>query len=126
MSIAVKTEMKGGIRHCRPQDMTFQDVDVYGCVMAKAPIFEGDHAVRSAYFRMKTGDVIAKHRHRKWVQVMVISGHIRVEQKGADLFFAGPGELYFLEPGFDHVETAMEETLLVVTQGEDRPGWARD
>ena len=124
MQTFAKTEMDGGIRHCRPEDASFEDVDVYGCVMAKAPVFEGDFGVRSAYFRMKPGDVIPPHRHTKWVQVAVLSGRIRVEQGTADPIIAAPGELYFIEPGFDHVEMALEDTVLLVTQGEDRPGWA--
>jgi len=31
------------------------------------------------------------------------------------------GGCYFVEPGDTHMETATEDTLVLVTQGEDRP-----
>ena len=35
------------------------------------------------------------------------------------------GECYFVMAGETHVETALEDALLLVTQGEDRPGMAQ-
>lgn len=117
-----KTSMPAGVIHCRPGEMQFQPCDIYGTVLEKSPVFEGEHAVRSAYFRMKRGDVIAPHTHRKWVQVVVLDGEIDVAQ-GARTFTARAGDVYFLDPGHAHVETATRDSLLLVTQGEDRPGW---
>lgn len=122
MESAKKTHMPGGVVHCRPGDMQFQDCDIYGTVLQKSPVFEGAHDVRSAFFRMRRGDVIHAHVHRKWVQVVVLDGEVQVTQ-GARAFSARAGEVYFLDPGHPHVETALADSLLLVTQGEDRPGW---
>ena len=117
-----KTVLPGGIRHCAPEDLNYTDTNIYGAILKRSPVFEGDYGVRSAYVRMKRGDVIKSHRHRKWVQVMVVSGELHVVQGDQD-FRAKPGEVYFLDPGHEHVETAVDDTLVLVTQGEDRAGW---
>ena len=121
--IGKKTDMRDGIVHCRADSCEYSDASIYGTKLLRSPIFEGDHDVRSAFFRMKKGDVIANHKHKKWVQVAVLSGTIKVKQGDSSEFVAEFGTVYFLDPGFFHVETAMEDSILLVTQGEDRPGW---
>lgn len=101
----------------------FQRVDVHGCLMDKAVIFEGNYGVRSAFFRLAEGQIIERHTHTKWVQVFVIRGVIRVDQEHADVIDVGSGAAYFLNPYYPHTETVLEEALVLVTQGEDRPGW---
>lgn len=122
MDDARKTPLTGGIVHCRPEAMRFEDCNIYGTVLRKATVFEGAHHVRSAFFRMSRGDVIRDHEHRRWVQVMVVAGAIEVSQANQRVT-ARAGEVYFLDPGHPHVETALEDSLLLVTQGEDRTGW---
>jgi quercetin dioxygenase-like cupin family protein len=115
--------MRHGVARWRPDDASWSEANIYGTVLPKSAIFEGDHGVRSAFFKMMKGDSIAKHLHRKWVQVAVISGRMLVEQEGAPAFAVSAGDVYFIDPGFPHTETAAEDSLLLVTQGEDRPGW---
>jgi len=123
MEAGKKTVMPGGVVHCRPSEMEYVAVNIYGTMLSKSPVFEGDHDVRSAFFKLMQGDVIRSHRHTKWVQVAVVSGSLQVEQEGADMFRAQSGDVYFLDPGHQHVETALKDTLVLATQGEDRPGW---
>lgn len=123
MEVGKKTLLTGGIIHCRPDEMSYQQTDIYGALLARSPIFEGDHDVRSAFFKMKQGDSISVHEHRKWVQVAVLSGSLRVEQGNTPSFIARPRDVYFLDPGHPHTETALEDSLVLVTQGEDRAGW---
>lgn len=111
------------VKCLRPDELHWQRVDVYGAAMDKAVVFEGAHDVRSAFFRMAAGCTIESHTHTKWVQVMVLDGCMRVTQENADPFEARSGSVYFVNPGFAHVETAVVDSLLLVTQGEDRPGW---
>ena len=115
--------MPGGIVHCRPGEMAYEESNIYGTTLRRSPVFEGDHGVRSAFIKLREGDVIRRHKHRKWVQVAIVSGSLRIEQEGAETFTAQSGEVYFLDPGHQHVETALTDTLVLVTQGEDRPGW---
>ncbi|WP_037196800.1 MULTISPECIES: cupin domain-containing protein [unclassified Rhodococcus (in: high G+C Gram-positive bacteria)] len=112
-----------GLRHLSVNDVTWNRLDVHGTIMDKATIFEGDYEVRSAFFKLEQGQVIHNHTHTKWVQVLVLDGRMRVQQEGTEDFDALPGSVYFLDPGYAHVEMAVEDTTVLVTQGEDRPGW---
>ena len=103
-------------------DRRWQSVEVRGARMEKSPVFEGDYDVRSAYFRMPAGCGVPPHDHSKWVQVAVLAGRMQVEQEGRPAHVVGAGECYFVMAGETHVETALDDTLLLVTQGEDRPG----
>lgn len=108
-----------------PAALDWTEVDVYGTKMQKAVVFEGDYDVRSAFFRMPAGCAIDTHTHSKWVQVMVLEGRMRVEQDGEDAREIGAGECYFVDAGESHAETALVDTMVLVTQGEDRPGMVR-
>lgn len=103
-----------------PDGLTWETVDVRGATMAKAVVWEGDYDVRSAFFRMPAGLVIPPHHHSKWVQVTVLEGRMRVEQDGRPPREVGPGGVYFVTADETHTETATVDTLLLVTQGEDR------
>ncbi len=106
-------------------DRLWQSVEVRGARMEKSPVFEGDYDVRSAYFRMPKGCSVPPHDHSKWVQVAVLAGRMRVEQDGRPARGGGAGECSCVMAGETHVETALDATLLLVTQGEDRPGMAQ-
>ena len=115
--------MNGGLNYLSSESLSWEPVDVHGAKMEKAVLFEGNHGVRSAFFKMPAGLTIDNHTHTKWVQVMVLKGCMRVEQHGSDTINVTGGGVYFLDPGHPHVETAVEDTIVLVTQGEDRPGW---
>lgn len=100
----------------------WQTVDVYGASMEKHVVFEGAYDVRSAYFKMSADCSIESHRHTKWVQVVVLSGEMLVIQDGEPERRVGPGQCYFVDAGETHAERALQDTLVLVTQGEDRPG----
>ena len=91
-----------------------------GTVMDKSIAWEGDYDTRSAFFRMPKGMSIPRHTHPKWVQVMVVEGTIEIETEEDGKIRIGAGGCYFVEPGDTHMETAIEDTLVLVTQGEDR------
>ena len=92
-----------------------------GTVMDKSIVWEGDYDVRSALFRMPKGMGIPTHTHPKWVQVMVLEGEMEVETEQDGKITIAAGGCYFVEAGDTHKETALEDTLVLVTQGEDRP-----
>jgi quercetin dioxygenase-like cupin family protein len=102
-----------------PEARVWTTIAVRGTAMDKASVFEG-HGVRSAFFRMPPGCRIPDHDHTDWVQVAVISGRMRVEQQGQQPRLIEAGGAYFVSPGEEHAETAEIETIVLVTQGEDR------
>ncbi len=89
--------------------------------MDKSIIWEGDFDVRSAFFRMPEGTTIPKHTHPKWVQVMVVEGEMEIETEPDGKINISSGGCYFVEPGDSHIERAVKNTIVLVTQGEDRP-----
>ena len=103
-----------------PAKLEWTDVDVRGATMSKAVVFEGDYDVRSAFFRMPADCAVPPHDHSKWVQVMVLEGRMRIEQDGEPGREVPAGSCYFVGAGETHVEIAVEDTLVLVTQGEDR------
>ncbi|MBI9082275.1 MAG: cupin domain-containing protein [Desulfobacterales bacterium] len=97
-----------------------------GTVMDKCTIWEGDYDTRSAFFRMPKGMRIPRHNHPKWVQVMVVEGEMEVESDEAGKVRIGAGGCYFVETGDTHLETATQDTIVLVTQGEDRPSFLNE
>ncbi len=92
-----------------------------GVDMEKSVIWEGDFDVRSAFFRLPEGMSTPKHTHPKWVQVMILDGEMEVESGPDGRVRIATGGCYFVEPGDTHKETAVRNTLVLVTQGEDSP-----
>jgi quercetin dioxygenase-like cupin family protein len=97
-----------------------------GTVMEKSVVWEGEFDIRSAFFRMPEGMAIPKHTHPKWVQVMVLDGEMQVENEQDGIVRITAGGCYFVEPGDSHQETAVQDTLVLVTQGEDRPDFTHN
>ena len=89
--------------------------------MEKSIVWEGDFDVRSAFFRMPRGMEIPEHTHPSWVQVIVVEGEMEITTKADGKVNVTAGGCYFIEPGETHTETAVQDTLVLVTQGEDRP-----
>ena len=108
-------------KYLTAESMSWEEATVRGgTVMEKCVVWEGAHDVRSAFFRMPQGMTIPRHTHPKWVQVMVLQGEIEVETARDGTLKIGAGECYFVEPGDTHIEKAVLDSLVLVTQGEDR------
>ena len=97
-----------------------------GTVMEKCVIWEGKYDVHSAFFRMPKGMSIPQHTHPKWVQVAVLEGELEVATEREGKLTIRSGECYFVESGDTHIETALVDSLVLVTQGEDRPEFLGD
>ena len=98
----------------------WEATEVRGVKVEKCLLWEGKHNVRSGFFRMPKGMQIPTHHHAYWVQVFVMSGKMQVEAVGSEAQSIAAGEYYFVEPGETHVETALEDTQLLVVAEEDR------
>ena len=103
------------------EDLSWKDAPVRGgTVMEKSIVWEGDHDVRSAFFRMPKSMLIPEHDHPRWVQVMVLEGEMEIKTRANGSVRISEGGCYFVEPGDVHSELAIKDTLLLVTQAEDR------
>jgi mannose-6-phosphate isomerase-like protein (cupin superfamily) len=111
-------------RYFPKQDLSWAQVLVQGVtLMDKSIVWEGDFDVRSGFFRMPAGMTIPTHCHTKWVQVAVMEGEMEIETAQDGVVRIAAGGCYFVEPGERHKETAVQDSLVLVTQGEDRPGF---
>ncbi len=79
-----------------------------------SPMGGGD-TVNSAAYRVAAGIVLPPHQHPVWELVTVLSGSIRLGDavmKPGDVLHTGPGEAHDIE--------AYEDSVFVVTVGQDR------
>ena len=109
-------------RYFPKEHLSWEQVSILGgIVMDKSVVWEGGYGTRSAFFRMPAGMKIPTHTHPKWVQVMVVEGAMEVETAEDGKVRIEAGGCYFVEAGDTHTETAITDSLVQVTQGEDRP-----
>lgn len=93
--------------------------------MEACRLWEGDHDVESGLYRMPAGLEIPRHHHAYWCQVFVVAGEMAVRADGEESRTIAAGGYYFVEPGETHVETAVADSVLLVTCEEERPGLRR-
>ena len=92
--------------------------NVRGTEMAGATLWNEGFGLSTRVFRMPKGMVISQHRHDVFVQVAVLSGRMHIDEGDRTM---GPGDVYFIHPGQTHVETALEDTEVMVTKQEPDP-----
>ena len=109
-------------KYVTTKDQHWDTTDVRGAKVEKCLLWEGKYNVRSGLFRMPKGLAIPAHHHAYWVQVWVLSGKMQVEAVGSAAQTIAAGEYYFVEPGETHIETALEDTRLLVVAEENRAG----
>ncbi|MBI1323200.1 DUF4437 domain-containing protein [bacterium] len=102
------------------EDRNWKGIDVRGVTMEACRLWEGKHNVRAGLFRMPKEMQVPMHHHPYWVQVYVVSGKMEVRAEGCEAQMIDAGGYYFVEPGETHVETAVEDTLLLVISEEER------
>ncbi len=99
------------------KDQHWEISEFQGKKLGKCKLWEGKHNLRSGLYILPAGMVIKSHQHKRFFQVLVMSGEVRVDVEGFPIHTVGAGEYYCLEPGENHVETAMEDTLLFFVSG---------
>src|SRR3546814_2753457 len=57
-----------------PDDLEWQTASVRGIPLYEAPVLKGEDGIYSAFYRLPAGTLIKKHKHRNWVQVLVLEG----------------------------------------------------
>ncbi len=107
-------------KYVNVKDQVWKGIDVRGVMMEACRLWEGKYDVRSGIFRMPKGMRVPMHHHPYWVQVLVMSGKMEVKEAAGETHTIEAGGYYFVEPGETHVETAIEDTLLLVVSEEER------
>lgn len=75
-------------------------------------IWDGAHGVAVEFCRMQPGAVYARHPHRSWEQMLVVSGAIDID--GTVLH---EGDYAFTEPGEWHEVRAVDESVMLLSFG---------
>lgn len=105
------TGSEAGIFHF--DELKWKMVDVRGTPMMEALIMNGEYGIYSAFYRLPQGTEIRTHKHKAWVQVMVMEGGMSVS--GSDgVSVIKPGGCYVVPPGSVHTEKSIADTLVLV------------
>ena len=96
------------------------DVEEHDMVAQRCLVWEGKYNLYSALFRMPKGGTFDEHTHPNWIQTVVLEGQLKVETKKDGTHLIGPGECYIIEPDEPHIESAVEDTLVLITKPEGR------
>lgn len=110
-------------RYIATDTRTWEPVDVRGTVMEKCALWNDGFDVQSSFFRMPEGCVIRKHVHMQWVQVAVLEGEMQIESEQDGTVRLTAGGCYVMKPGEGHVETAVRDTVVLVTQLNRHPDY---
>ncbi len=106
-------------RYFLKNQLTWTQTKVRNKAIEKCSIWVGSLEVQSGFYCMPKGMSIPEHTHSSWVQVVVLEGEMQVETKEDGKISITAGGCYFVEPGDTHRETAVQDTLVLVTDGED-------
>lgn len=110
-------------RYFTKQNRNWTAVDVRGTSMDKMVLWNDGFDIQASLFRMTEGMVINRHTHQHWVQVVVLEGEMQVESEKDGAVRIPEGGCYLLEPGDTHSETAIRESVVLVTQLDDHPAY---
>ena len=91
--------------------------DVVGHAIDRCKLWYDGHGVSFSLVKMPANYELSLHRHETWVTVFVVDGCLKVES-GDEERKCGPGDFYFVTPGEEHVETSMDETLVLIVKAE--------
>ncbi len=110
-----------GDRYKSTQDAPYEYVDIEGGGNYGYVRMSFDHADAVGMvgkYKSSKGVQFTRHTHTDWVVLTVISGKVEVSRdEGADVRVYYPGDTYLVEPGETHVETSLEDTVVVVVNG---------
>ncbi len=95
------------------------DVDPHDMVAQRCLVWEGQYGMYSALFRMPKGGAFDQHTHQTWLQTVVLEGQLKVETDKDGTRFINPGECYIIEPDEPHTESAVEDSLVLITRPEE-------
>ncbi len=96
----------------RSDKRPLQDSGVAG--LERCRIWGAGHGVAVEFCRMQPGAVYARHPHKHWEQMFVVSGRIDVDGTTLDA-----GDYAFTEPGEWHEVKALSQSVMLLSFGQD-------
>lgn len=101
-------------KYINKQDREWKTVDIVGNQIEICELWH-DENVSTRIAPMPKGKDLGFHRHDTWVQVYVIQGKLKVKP---DNKLIEEGGYFFVEPGDEHSEVAIEDSLVLVIRDE--------
>ena len=95
-------------------------VEDHEMVAQRCLVWEGKYNLYSALFRMPKGATFDEHTHSNWIQTVVLEGQLKVETEKDGKRLIRAGECYIIEPDEPHIESAVEDSVVLITKPEDR------
>ncbi len=94
-------------------------VEAHEMISQRCLVWEGKYGMYSALFRMPKGGTFDKHTHPNWIQTVVLEGQLKVETEEDGTHFVRAGECYIIESDEPHIESAVEDSVVLITMAED-------
>ncbi|WNM31764.1 cupin domain-containing protein [Streptomyces sp. Li-HN-5-11] len=91
--------------------------DVVGHAIDRCKLWYDGHGLSFSLVKMPANYELSLHRHETWVAVFVVEGSMKWEGDGQERKL-GTGDFYFVHPGEEHVETSLDETLVLIIKAE--------
>lgn len=90
---------------------------VVGHTIERCKMWYDGEGVSASLVKMPPNHKLSMHRHETWVNVFIVSGSMTWEA-GGEKRMLGAGDYYFVKPGEEHIETSVEETLVLIIKAE--------
>ncbi|WNM35718.1 cupin domain-containing protein [Streptomyces sp. Li-HN-5-11] len=91
--------------------------NVVGHAIDRCKLWYDGHGLSFSLVKMPPNYELSLHRHETWVAVFVVEGSMKWEGDGQERKL-GVGDFYFVHPGEEHVETSLDETLVLIIKAE--------
>ncbi|MFF5979430.1 cupin domain-containing protein [Streptomyces olindensis] len=91
--------------------------NVVGHAIDRCKLWYDGHGVSFSLVKMPPHHELSLHRHETWVAVFVIEGGLNWTS-GDEERKTGPGDFYFVPPGEEHIESSVDESLVLIIKAE--------
>ncbi|MBR8640507.1 cupin domain-containing protein [Streptomyces tuirus] len=91
--------------------------DVVGHAIDRCKLWYDGHGLSFSLVKMPADHELSLHRHETWVAVFVVEGAMKWEGDGQERTLDAGG-FYFVNPGEEHVETSLKDTLVLIVKAE--------
>jgi quercetin dioxygenase-like cupin family protein len=91
--------------------------NLVGHAIDRCKLWYDGEGVSFSLVKMAANYELSLHRHETWVAVFVVKGTMKWEGDGEERKL-GEGDFYFVRPGEVHVETSIDEAMVLIVKAE--------
>ncbi|WP_433297265.1 cupin domain-containing protein [Pseudonocardia sp. CA-142604] len=90
--------------------------DVVGHAIDRCTLWRDD-TISFSFVKLPPNYDLGLHKHESWVAVYLVEGTMKWESDGEERK-VGAGDFYFVPDGEEHVETSIDECLVMIIKAE--------